>query len=286
VSLRPRKLSITEIEPLMRSPYDTYARHVLGLERIEPLGSVPGARERGTMTHSVFERFVKAGHPFDSGEALATMLAMAQEAFTGLDAITERRDIWLKRFERAARLFLDYERERDDAIAERHAEAKGLWPFPGLDGFVLSGKADRLDVRRDGTLEIIDFKTGGVPQTKEMKAFEAPQLLLEAAMARAGVFPGLTSRDSSALTYIKIGLGPAAFQLKPFKLPEGMDMTQAVDEIQRRVQLLVDAFLLRATPMAARIRPRAESGRRRYPGDYDHLARTDEWMLTSGVDDE
>lgn len=285
-SIRPRRLSITEIEPLMRSPYDIYAKHVLGLRRLEPLGTEPSARERGTMIHGVFEEFVSRRLDIESPEALHEMMGMAREAFAGLDAIKERRDIWLRRFERAARQFLDYERRRDGEIVERHAERKGEWVFPALDNFTLVGKADRLDVKRDGTLEIIDFKTGGVPPPKDMAAFDAPQLLLEAAMARAGVFPDLAPRDSAALTYIKIGLGPAAFQIKPFKPRGGMTLMQAVDEIVRRTQSHVDAFLLHdGLPMAARIRPRIETGRKSFPGDYDHLARTDEWTLTAGVDD-
>jgi ATP-dependent helicase/nuclease subunit B len=213
------------------------------------------------------------------------MMELAQEKFAGLDAIKERRDIWLKRFERAAVQFLAYERARDDEIVERHAEKKGEWRFPALDNFTLVGKADRLDVKRDGTLEIIDFKTGGVPAPKDMTAFDAPQLLLEAAMANAGIFEDVGARQTSELTYIKIGLGPAAFQVKPFKLRNGMALMDAVDEIVRRMQGHVDAFLLHELPMTARIRPRVETGRKSFPGDYDHLARTDEWTLTAGVDD-
>jgi ATP-dependent helicase/nuclease subunit B len=37
--------------------------------------------------------------------------------------------------------------------------------------------------------------------------------------------------------------------------------------------------------MTARIKPRETGGRKPRPGRYDHLARTDEWTLTSGVDD-
>jgi len=37
--------------------------------------------------------------------------------------------------------------------------------------------------------------------------------------------------------------------------------------------------------MTAHLRPRAGSGRKPRPGDYDHLARVDEWTLTFGVDD-
>jgi ATP-dependent helicase/nuclease subunit B len=145
--MRPRRLSITEIEPLMRSPYDIYARHVLGLRRLEPLGSEPSARERGTMIHAVFERFVAAGLDLAAVDALEQMMAMARAEFAGLDAITERRDIWLKRFEHAAQQFLAFERERDAEIAERLAETKGEWVFPALDGFTLVGKADRIDLQ-------------------------------------------------------------------------------------------------------------------------------------------
>ncbi|MEO6011972.1 MAG: double-strand break repair protein AddB [Devosia sp.] len=285
-AMRPKRISVTEVETLMRSPYDIYAKHTLRLRKLEPLGSEPSARERGTMIHNVFEKFVAAGLSFAAPDAAERMLAMAEDAFSSLDSIKERRAIWLKRFERAAQMFLEWERERHGGIASRMAEAKGEWVFPALDNFVLSGKADRIDMRTDGTLEILDFKTGGVPSPGDMKGFEAPQLLLEAAMARAGAFPNVPARDSSALTYIKIGLGPAAFVTTPFSLGKGVDLMEAVDEIARRTQGHIETFLIRDhLPMPARIRPRATSGRKPRPGDYDHLARTDEWTLTAGVDD-
>jgi ATP-dependent helicase/nuclease subunit B len=282
---RPRRIRLTEVETLMRSPYDLYARHVLRLERREPLGTQPDARERGTMIHGVFERFVSEGLSFSSPDAAAQMLDMARDAFKGLDAIEDRREIWLSRFELAAQQFLQWERSRHGHIASRAAEAVGIWIFPALDNFTIAGKADRIDLRTDGTLEILDFKTGGVPQPKDMTSFEAPQLLLEAAMARAGMFPGIVARETSALTYIKIGLGPSAFLLRPFSLRKGMSLMEAVDEIERRLQGHVEAFLVRDDlPMLARIRP-IDTGRKPRPGPYDHLARVDEWTLTAGVDD-
>ncbi len=285
-AMRPRRISVTEVETLVRSPYDIYAKHVLHLRKLEPLGSEPSARERGNMIHKVFETFVAKGLSFRAPEAREQMLEMARDAFKGLDAVGERRDIWLKRFERAADQFLEWERERHGEIASRAAESKGEWSLPLPGGFILSGKADRIDLRTDGLLEILDFKTGGVPAAKDMRAFDAPQLLLEAAMARAGAFPGIQPRDTAALTYIKIGLGPAAFQILPFRLRKDMTLMQAVDEIARRTQGHIETFLIRdGLAMSARIRPRIETGRKPRPGDYDHLARTDEWTLTSGVDD-
>jgi len=286
-AMRPHSLSVTEIETLMRSPYDIYAKHVLKLKRLEPLGSEPSARERGTMIHAVFEEFVAEGLSFSAPDAAEKLLEMATRSFRNLESIRERRAIWLERFGRAADQFLDWERSRHGRIASRAAEIKGSWTIGGaLQDFVLVGKADRIDQRTDGLLEILDFKTGGVPAPKDMTGFEAPQLLLEAAMARAGTFPDIPRRDTAALTYIKIGLGPQAFTIRPFSLRKGMHLMQAVDEIERRMQGHVEAFLIRGDlPMVARLRPRTETGRKQRPGDYDHLARVDEWTLTSGVDD-
>ena len=55
------------------------------------------------MIHKVFERFVAEGLGFAVTDALPTLERMAREEFAGLDAIEERREIWLRRFERAAR---------------------------------------------------------------------------------------------------------------------------------------------------------------------------------------
>jgi ATP-dependent helicase/nuclease subunit B len=283
---RPRRLSITEIEPLMRSPYEIYAKLVLKLRRMQPLGKDPDARERGNIIHKVFERFVTEGLDLAAPGALDALDRMAAEEFAALDMIGERRDIWLRRFRRAAQLFLEFEHERGGAIVRRLAERKGEWLFPALDNFVLSGKADRIDERADGSLEIIDFKTGGVPTPRDMTNFDAPQLLLEAAMARAGAFPDIAPRDTAALLYIKIGLGPKALATRAFALRKGMSLMQAVDEIELRLQRHVETFLLRDhLPMTALVRPPQQSGRRPFPRDYDHLARTDEWTLTAGVDD-
>jgi len=104
-------------------------------------------------------------------------------------------------------------------------------------------------------------------------------------MAAAGVFPGVAPADTAELTYIKIGLGPNAFVVRPFSLRKGMSLMDAVDAMSRRVQAHIEAFLIRDDlAMVPRLKPR-DVGLRHSPGPYDHLARTDEWTLISGVDD-
>lgn len=278
-AVRPRQLSVTEIETLMRSPYDIYAKHVLQLRPLDGLGIAADARDRGNAVHDIFSDFVLRGHAVTDPSAFDILTAIATEKFAGFDAIAERRDIWVRRFAVAARQFLAFERERDHRVTVRHAEIDGRWELP--IGFTLTGRADRVDELADGTLEIIDFKTGSVPAPGIIKAFEAPQMLLEAAMARGGGLAPVPPRDSSALRYIKIGLGPDAFIDKGFALAEGHTIMTAADEIVRRLQRHVDLFLLRQTPMPPRILPVRQQ---RFPGAYDHLMRMAEW--TAVEDDE
>lgn len=283
-ALRPRKLSITEIETLMRSPYDLYARHVLALNPLEPLGDAPDARERGTITHDIFAEFVIRGHDVMAGNALDLLKAIAAEKFAGLEGIAERRDIWLRRFTTAAEQFLDYERARNGLVKTRHAEIRGRWSLKLAEDFVLSGRADRVDEMADGTLEVIDFKTGTVPSKGAMQAFEVPQLLLEAQMGRAGALEGISPADTSRLTYIKIGLGPEAFTPKDFIAAEGFSLMEAADELSRRMQSHIVHFLFNdAVAMPARLMPLKGQ---RFAGAYDHLARVAEWTSVDGEEDQ
>ncbi|SEP59920.1 ATP-dependent helicase/nuclease subunit B [Devosia sp. YR412] len=276
---RPRALSVTEIETLMRSPYDIYAKHVLKLRPLDPLGEAPDARERGTIIHDIFAAFVESGHSVMAPDAADLLDAIAREKFAGLEAIAERRDIWLRRFATAARQFLDYERARDILVRQRHAEIDGEWRLALSESFKLSGRADRIDELHDGTLEIIDFKTGSPPAKGPMQAFEVPQLLLEAQMARAGTLKRIAPASTSALTYIKVGLGPDAFIPKPFIAADGYDVMSAADEISRRMQSHIELFLMRDTPMPSRLLPLAGQ---RFAGAYDHLARVAEWTAVDG----
>ncbi|QQR38922.1 double-strand break repair protein AddB [Devosia rhizoryzae] len=281
-AIRPRKLSVTEVETLMRSPYDLYAKHVLRLRPLDVLGDDPDARERGTIVHAIFGRFVQEGHDPVAEDAFERLMLIAAEEFGGLDTIGERRDIWLRRFAAAAHQFLDFERARAANVLKRHAEISGRWGLKLAEPFRITGTADRVDVLADGSLEILDFKTGSPPAPASMRGFEAPQLPLEALMAGAGAMEGLKAAPTSALTYIKIGLGPEAFKPSSFALPEDMDVMALADEVGRRMQGHIDLFLMRDTPMPARLMPLKTQ---RFSGAYDHLARVAEWTLVDGEEE-
>jgi ATP-dependent helicase/nuclease subunit B len=94
---------------------------------------------------------------------------------------------------------------------------------------------------------------------------------------------GINAAPTSALTYVKIGLGPEAFVPSDFKAADGMPLMEAADEINRRLQSHIDHFLFRDMPMPARLLPLAGQ---RFAGAYDHLARIAEWTSVDGGEDE
>ena len=59
LAARPRGLSVTEIETLVRDPYAIYAKHVLRLDELEPLGRAPDYALRGTLIHAALGDFIK-----------------------------------------------------------------------------------------------------------------------------------------------------------------------------------------------------------------------------------
>ena len=61
VHLRPKHLSVTQIETWMRDPYAIYARHILKLKKLDPLKPEPTAADRGTIIHKCLERYKKEG---------------------------------------------------------------------------------------------------------------------------------------------------------------------------------------------------------------------------------
>lgn len=109
------------------------------------------------------------------------------------------------------------------------AEAGGRLEIPvGGAGFLLTGRADRIELRSDGRLNILDYKTGTAPSARQAASL-SPQLPLEAAMARRGAFPGVPAADVEDLAYVELKGGAAGGEEKPVRLKDRstMDLAEA-----------------------------------------------------------
>jgi ATP-dependent helicase/nuclease subunit B len=59
-----------------------------------------------------------------------------------------------------------------------------------VDGIRIHGRADRIDRNADGTLAVVDYKTGSPPSGKQVQAGFALQLGLIGMIAEDGGFAG------------------------------------------------------------------------------------------------
>ncbi|MFD2238852.1 double-strand break repair protein AddB [Aureimonas populi] len=277
VEARPRAYSITEVERLIRDPYAIHAKRVLNLDRLPPPIRAPGAAERGNLFHAILARMVERGVDPAAPDAEARLLAIAREAFDEEALPADIRAIWWPRMEGLAGRILAWERGR--AVAKRHAELGGFVELADI-GVALKGYADRIDAMEDGSVEIIDFKTGTQPSVKQARTLLAPQLPLEAAMARLGAFKAVGPVETvSELLYVRL-------RERAFK-PEGLSHSggasgEAVtadglgEEALARFKGLAASYLDPAKGFLSRARPLLSSD---FSGDYDHLSRAREWAL-------
>ncbi len=285
LAARPQGLSVTEIETLVRDPYAVYAKRVLRLDELEPLGRAPDYAQRGSLIHAALGDFITRWNgPFDAA-ATAELLATGRRVLAEIEGFPDVHAVWSFRFDAIARWIVQWEAARDAAIAERHAEISGHIEIPvGLPGgsFRLRGRADRIDRRHDGSIDILDFKTGTPPSARQVLVGFAPQLGLEAAMARDGGFDEAL-RGAPIATLAWIGLGKVGRD-EPLKSAVEKDWTAdgVAEEVMKRLEALLAAFADPERAYVSRARPMFET---RYESPYDHLARVREWGLVESEED-
>lgn len=278
VSARPRRLSVTRVETWMRDPYAIYARFILGLQALDPLEAEPGPADYGMLVHKALELFLTA-HPQDLPAApLERLLACGRQAFADYLDRPAVWAFWWPRFERLAAWVVAMEQDRRPTVDRSLCEITGELT---IGTFTVTATADRIDRHRDGSLSIIDYKTGSPPTQKEIAAGYAPQLPLEALIARSGGFTGLGAAPVKDLLFWHVnGSRDGGVQ----KSACGKDTTAdtLADEALEGLRGLVMAFDQPDTPYEPRPHPDYAP---RY-SDYQHLARVKEWASGEGEDGE
>ncbi|MDQ6704286.1 MAG: PD-(D/E)XK nuclease family protein, partial [Pseudomonadota bacterium] len=288
VELRPKRLSVTQIETLRRDPYALYAEKILRLKELDPLGGALGAGKFGSAIHGALERFVD-GHPVGPlpPDAREKLRALFRE---GLAAQLQDADFaalrW-PRLEKTIDFYLGFEARRRDRITTIKTEAEGELDIRLADGsdFKLTARADRIELNSDGTVTFVDYKTGTPPGVNEILVGFAPQLTLAAKMCLCGAFDLGAAVTSVEAVYLKLGglLGgeekPLDFTKARANVTKKSFLDVAEDHYRDLIELL-DQFRDPATAYPPRPFPKFA---KRYNA-YDHLARVKEWSL--GGEDE
>ncbi len=280
LDLRPARFSVTEIEKLIRDPYAIHAKRILGLEPLQDLLRNPDVLERGHLFHTIAEVFVRDRKSVPGTAQELTAVGKRLFAEEALPPETEA--LWWRRFERMVQDFITFETERAGTVASYGVELQSAKIAISDTGVTLGGRADRIDLLHSGMADIIDYKTGNTPSLKQAYQLLAPQLALEAAlMARGGFFSG-KAVSANDLLYVRLKANGA---VNPESVLSAKDNSAADDasalgerawlkltELVRYYLVLEHGYLSRRAPFKSA-----------FDGDYDHLARVQEW--SSGADE-
>jgi ATP-dependent helicase/nuclease subunit B len=265
---------VTEIETLLADPYAIYARHVLKLRPLDPLEQATDALDYGRLVHAGLELFLNdVGIRWPSNAAALLRDAMDR----ALAEAGVRRAVvewWGPRLHRIADWVANEEGKRRCLIAPAAIESEigGEWIL-SEQRFTLRGRADRIERRADGTLAILDYKTGTVPTPASVASGAAPQLPLEAAMAWAGAFGAALAGEVAELTYWQLGGGFEAGKAHPLFGGDAAQIAAAATMAADKLRDLIADFDRPERPYLSAPHP----GRAPRFSDYAQLARRAEW---------
>jgi ATP-dependent helicase/nuclease subunit B len=263
---RPRRLSVTQIETWLRDPYAIYARHILKIEPLDKLDADPNRADLGMAIHATLDEFVHRYPRELPVRAEAELLEIGRAHFGALLSRPGAWAFWWPRFARIVDWLLTVERAYRFEILESLSEREGSLTLPARGGpFTLTGKADRIDRLVAGGFRLVDYKTGSLPQKKEVKGGFAPQLPLEGAILRDGSFGEVTGTPV-ALEYWRLSGGVPAGQR--WSIADD-DPDKLIHCVLDRLRSLIDRFDDPATPYLAEPMPQWAP---RF-SDYRHLER-------------
>ena len=282
-ALRPREISVTEVSELLADPYAFYAKRMLRLRRLDELDADVGALDYGQIVHAALAKFVErvSEGPWPGEDrALRIWTQAAGEALEAQGPRPGLAAFWRPRLARIGAFVVTQEAgmRGGGGIAASHVERDARLDLRRPRGTVtLKARADRLDRLGDGSLAILDYTTGDPPRRAALEDGTAPQLPLEAAMAREGAFADVPAAPVRALGYWKLTGGQEPGEVKPMET-EPEEIAKLAAESLEKLGALVDRFLLGDAPFTARPHPLRESR----GTDYDHLSRIAEWSEAEG----
>ena len=265
---------MTEVETWLRDPYGLYAKHILRLRALRPIEESADAADYGQVVHAAIAAFLgEIGGRFPPDADARLLHAM--------DAALERQPLrpalaawWRPRLHRIAGWLAGAERDRrlGAGLAELASEREGTWSLDTAAGFTLTGRADRIERRFDGGIAILDYKTGSVPDARDVLAGLAPQLPLEAAMAMDGAFGEEMRGRPVELVYWHLSGGYVPGEVRP-ALKDSTGLEDVVATARDKLCALVHTYDDPAQPYLSRPHP----GQAPRFSDYTQLARVAEW---------
>ncbi len=280
--LRNVPIKVTALDRLLGDPYQFYAAAILDLRQLQPLAADPFSDPalRGTLVHDILDQW----HRAKVAQPALALAPFAADYFTAERVHPLFRALWQPRLIAAMERFEQW--IVDDAAAGRTVLASEIPGEMVVDGVKVKGRADRIDRLADGSLGIVDYKTGAPPAKKQVLAGYALQLGLLGMIAQTGQFADKKSGQTvtgDATRFDYWSLGKAAkeegFGYRATPMKEGSARTGLLPEEYlpfhaAKLGEAIRRFIKGSDPFTARENPD-------YKGynEFDQLMRLEEWAI-------
>ena len=241
------------------------------LRSLDPIDAEPTAAWKGTAVHAILEQW------HNQGEQPGALLEIARAELAKMSAHPLMRSLWQPRLLKALE-WIDTEivRQAGEGRKVLVSEAKGDVTFHGVK---IHGRADRIDQLPDGSLAVVDYKTGGPPSSLMVEKGFALQLGLIGLMAREGAFKGVNG-EAQRFEYWSLAKKDDNFGYikEPVRDPGSRARTgpmrdEFLAETERYLIDAIDKWIKGSEPFVARLNPDLGGY-----NDYDQLMRLDEWQ--------
>ncbi|ABQ69036.1 Double-strand break repair protein AddB [Rhizorhabdus wittichii RW1] len=275
VADRPNVIAVTRLDRLQADPFAFYADAMLRLRPLDAVDADPTPAWRGTAVHAVFEAWMKQDD-CDPDRLLPRAEAMLRD----MAAHPVMQALWEPRLIEALRWVAD--RMREERAQGRRPIAAELDGRVEVAGITLTGKVDRIDRLADGTLAIVDYKTGKPPSAAQVEAGYAMQLGLLGLIADRGGFDGI---EGTPLAFEYWSLAKDRDAFGQVRSPVGGKSHVAPQDFVAHAAAIlasaVERWLTGTEPFTAKLAPEYSPY-----ADYDQLMRLDEWYGRGGGEAE
>jgi ATP-dependent helicase/nuclease subunit B len=263
---RPSTISVTEVDRLKADPFAFYARKMLRLQSLDVIDADPSPAWRGTAVHDVLEAWMKE----DDCDP-AKLRPRAEALLAESSAHPLMRALWQPRLLEAID-WIAGEVAKNKEAGRRPLKAEA-WGETQIAGVTLQGMADRIDRAADGSLIILDYKTGTPPGPKAVAEGFSMQLGLLGLIAERGGFDDVEGVPA-CFEYWSLAKnnGKLGYVASPVAGKNGIDPEDFTTMAARNFIAAAENWLTGDAPFTAKLHPEYAPY-----GDYDQLMRLDEW---------
>ena len=254
----PNIIYATDVETLIRAPYNFYLKKILKLRKIEEINEYPNLAEFGNFFHNVIDNYTKNYQPLNHNKQ-QQIIDIADSILLNSNVPVYSQKDWKIKINAISDELISYDEIRRKKAVKIYSEITGSINLD-IKGntIMLKSIADRIEINSKNQATIMDFKTGAVPATKDILSGLSPQMLVEAIILAENGFGFEATLDK--IIYIKINSSKPYIQTTELVITSD-ELVQHKQGLIKLIEHYIDSmeFLIEASSM-------------KYD-DYKHMAR-------------